>query len=89
MSLQYLKKEVRNGVHFSHAENIKVSTSWHYRFCWKWLNMSKVPKIGSWQYFSIERKNIATAFVFYYVMQNIEVPVMFICYLFLGSCGQK
>ena len=26
-------------------ENIKVSTSWHYRFRSKWLDMSKVLKI--------------------------------------------
>ena len=33
ISLQYLKKEVRNGVHFLHAEiNIKNSTGWHYHF---------------------------------------------------------
>ena len=29
--------------------NIKVSTSWHYRYLWKWQDMSKVPK-GNWQY---------------------------------------
>ena len=28
ISLQYLKKEVRNGVHFCMQINIKVSTSW-------------------------------------------------------------
>ena len=30
ISLQYLKKEVRNGVHFCMQINIKVSTSWDY-----------------------------------------------------------
>ena len=30
--LQYLKKEVRNRVHFCMQINIKVSTSWNYRF---------------------------------------------------------
>ena len=28
--------------------NIKVPTSWHYRFWWRWPQMSKVPEIGSW-----------------------------------------
>ena len=32
ISLQYLKKEVWNGVHFLYADKIKVSTSWRYRF---------------------------------------------------------
>ena len=26
--------------------NIEVSTSWYYRFWWKWPDMSKVSKIG-------------------------------------------
>ena len=43
-----LQKEVGNGAHFCMQENIKVSTSWHYCFRWKWLDMSKVPKIESW-----------------------------------------
>ena len=32
ISLQYLKKEVRNGIHFCIQINVKVSTSWHYQF---------------------------------------------------------
>ena len=48
MSSQYLKKEVRDGVHFRMLINIKVSTSWHYHFWWKWPDMFKVPKMGSW-----------------------------------------
>ena len=47
MSLQHLKKECRDGVHFLHADST-FSTSWHYRFWWKWPDMSKVLKIGSW-----------------------------------------
>ena len=45
---QYLKKKL--GVEFvlCIGTNTKVSTSWRYRFLWKWLDMSKVPKIGSW-----------------------------------------
>ena len=47
ISLQYLKKEVRNGVHFFLQINIKTSR-WHYHFWWKWPEMSKVPKTVSW-----------------------------------------
>ena len=44
ISLQYLKKkEDRDRVNFLHADNIKVSTSWHYRFWWEWPVMYKVP----------------------------------------------
>ena len=39
--------EVRNRVYFCMQISIKVSTSWDYFFRWKWLNMLKVPKIGS------------------------------------------
>ena len=46
-SLQYLKKEVRDGVPFCMQINLKVSTIWNYYFWRKWPNMSKVPKIGS------------------------------------------
>ena len=28
--------------------NIKVFTDWHYRFLWKWSEMSKVPEIRNW-----------------------------------------
>ena len=28
--------------------SINVSTSWDYCFGWKWSDMSKIPKIGSW-----------------------------------------
>ena len=34
--------------HFCVQMNIKVTTSWHYCFSWKWLDMPKVPKVGSW-----------------------------------------
>ena len=48
ISLQYLKKDVKNGLHFCTQINIKVSKKWHYRFLWKWSGMSNVPKIESW-----------------------------------------
>ena len=41
--LQYLKEQV----HLLQI-NIKVPISWHYSFWWKWLDLSKVPKIGCW-----------------------------------------
>ena len=42
ISLQYLKKEVRDGIHFFQVDKHQ---SWHYCFWWKWQGMSKVPKI--------------------------------------------
>ena len=45
ISLQYLTKELRDGVHFLHADEhqsfykLRLSFSW-----WKWLDMSKVSK---------------------------------------------
>ena len=65
ISLQYLKKKLGMEFIFCMQKNIKVSTSWHYRFRWKWLDMSKVPEIGNWQYFCNQKKRFATAFVFY------------------------
>ena len=62
MSLQYLKKEVMEFT-FCVQITIKFSASWHYRFWWKWSNMSKVPKIGSWYYFcNILRKKCHNCF---------------------------
>ena len=56
--LQYLKKNLGMEVIFCMQINIKVSTSWHYQFWWKWPDMSKVFKIGSWYYFcNMIRKN--------------------------------
>ena len=31
--------------------NVKVSASWCYPFWWKWLDVTKIPKIGRWKYF--------------------------------------
>ena len=42
ISLQYLKKKLGKDFNFCMQKNIKVSTSWHYCFRWKWLDMSKV-----------------------------------------------
>ena len=47
ISLQYLKKEVREGVHFlllvKHQSSYKIVLFWR-----KWQDMSNVPKIGIW-----------------------------------------
>ena len=47
ISLQYLKKKVREGVHFLHLDKYqsfyKLALFW-----WKWPDMSKLPKIGIW-----------------------------------------
>ena len=47
ISLQYLKKKLGMEFIFYKQINIKVSTRWHYRFWWKWPDMSKVPEIRS------------------------------------------
>ena len=64
-SLQYInisKKKLGMEVIFGMQINVKGSTSWYYPFWWKWSDMSKIPKIGSWKYFcNILRKIVATA----------------------------
>ena len=62
ISLQYLKKELGMEFIFCMQKNIKVSTSWHYRFRWKWLDMFKVPKIENWQYFCNRKKRYCNCF---------------------------
>ena len=53
--------------------NVKVSTSWYYPFSWKWPDMFKIPKIGSWQYFcNILRRIVANALCSI-VIQNIQI----------------
>ena len=47
ISLQQLKKEIRNGDHFGMHINVKVSTSWYYPLRWKQPDMFKIPKIIS------------------------------------------
>ena len=42
------KKKLGMEFIFSMQINTKVSTSCNYRFWWKWPDMSKVHKIGSW-----------------------------------------
>ena len=47
ISLQYLKKEVREGVYFLHVD--KHQSFYELAlFSWKWPDMSKVPKTGIW-----------------------------------------
>ena len=50
ISSQDFKKEVKNGVHFLYEVKHE---SWQYRFQWKWSDMYKVAKIGSWNSFAI------------------------------------
>ena len=92
ISLQHLKNKLGMEFIFCMQKNIKVSTSWYYHFWWKWLDMSKVPKIGSWQYFCNWKKKYRNCFcvllwckTFRYFTNSSHVR----CYLFLGSCGQK
>ena len=44
ISLQYLKEEIRDRVHFLHRDKYQ---SWDYGFG-RWPDMSKVPKTGNW-----------------------------------------
>ena len=57
ISLQYLKKEVRNRVHFSHADK-------HQSFYKLGLLLIMVHKIGN-IFAMYKEKSVATAFVFY------------------------
>ena len=90
--LQYLKKKLGMELVFCMQKNIKVSTSWHYRFLWKWLDISKVPKIGSWQYFCNWKKKFCNCFCILLWCKTFRYFTSFSrvrCYLFLGSCAQK
>ena len=44
------QKEVRNGVHFLHPEEHQSFYKLTLSFLMEVTRMSKVPKIGSWQY---------------------------------------
>ena len=60
ISLQYLNKEVRNGVYFLHAEKYHaVSTSWNYLFDGSGYSTKSRKFTIYWE------KRIAVAFVFY------------------------
>ena len=48
ISLQYLKKEVKNGVHFLYANKHQSFYSLALFCLWKWPGMFKLPKIGNW-----------------------------------------
>ena len=66
---------------------------WQYRFRWKWPDMYKVPKIGSWEYFcNTLRKDYCNCNVFYSDAEhsdNLWRSNHAHCYLFLGCYGQK
>ena len=87
ISLQYLKKKRSEMKLIFYIEiNIKVSTSWHYPFWWKWQSLSKAPKIGTqWYFGNILRKKSGKCFrvllwcqTFRYFMGSSHVR----CYLF-------
>ena len=48
ISLQYLKKEVRNGGHFWHADKRQSFYKLVFSFLIKWPDMFKIPQIGYW-----------------------------------------
>ena len=72
---------------FSMYINIKVSTSWHYSFLWKWPEMSKVPN-GSWQYFCnlLRRKcRRCTTFTYFTGVQSCSFFPVSQCFKFLSD----
>ena len=78
MSLQYLKKEVRNEVDFSHADKhrrflkvdfntlaSKFPTKWCYHYWWAWSSILKVLKVTNFQYlYNISKKKLGIEFIF-------------------------
>ena len=76
MSLQYLKKEVRDEVNFLHTDKasyklistlwaVKFSTRWYYHYWWTWSSILKVFKVTSLQYlYNISKKKQGMEFIF-------------------------
>ena len=91
ISLQYLKKEVRNGGHFLHEDKHQVAIS-----VFNGSNQ-KCPKYTKYEVgniFAIYQEKILQLLLRSIVMQNIQIffggSVIFVvvCSL-LGGCGQK
>ena len=87
ISLQYLKKEVRNGAQFFlHVDK-------HQRFYKLALYyLIEVPKIEIWQYFSNIRKKYRNCFFVLFwgkTFRSFMESHHGHCFLFLGGCGQK
>ena len=84
VSLRNLKKEVRNKIHFFHADKHQRFYKLVLLFWWKWPDMYKVPEKGSWKYFCniLRRKKLSKMLLRSIVMQKIQifygVPVMFV-----------
>ena len=92
MSLQYLLKEVMNGVHFGvHQDQNFYKLD--YRFLMKVVrHVQSNQKRKLLNFCNILRKSIATAFVFYCDAKHSDTLLgsnHVCCYLFLGGCGQK
>ena len=74
MSLQYLKREVRDEVDFLHADKVSyklIATfqsfpqAWYYHYWWVWSNILKVLKVTSLQYlYNISKKKLGMEFIF-------------------------
>ena len=95
LSLQYLRKKIRNGVHFLHV-------NWHQNFFkLALLFLMEVPRhvrsiqtrksVMCSQYI---KKKVLQLLLCSIVMQNIQIffgsPVVIVCcYFFLGVCSQK
>ena len=78
-SFQYLynisKKKLIMEFIFCMQINIKVSTSWHYCFWWKWSDISKVPKIGRKLVIFLKclKNKLSQLLLCFTVMQNILI----------------
>ena len=75
ISSQYLKKEVRDGVHFCMQINIKVSSSQYVIFDGSGQTCSKYPKSEIGDIFAIcQEKKILVKFIFC-IQRNIKFPI--------------
>ena len=90
MSLQYLLKEVMNGVHFGvHQDQNFYKLD--YRFLMKVVrHVQSNQKKKLLNFCNILRKSIATAFVFYCDAKHSDTLLgssHVCCYLFFGGCS--
>ena len=80
--IQYLRKEVRDEIDFLHEIYIKVSTSWQYRFWWKWPRHVQSTQNRKVVIFLEYIKKMSQLLLCFIVMQNIQIsfggPVMYV-----------
>ena len=75
ISLQYLKKEVRNGVHFLHADKhqsfYKLTLSFLMEVA-RYVQSTQNRKLVIFLQY-IKKKTVATAFVFYFDTKDLDI----------------